>query len=205
MNLVAGGKRSIFAFVKHEMQFSSVRLKHHKMARKPLKKFKPTQNKISYSEENYETNLDGQEDFSHFAEKLVKIPKDPDTDYLPPGVSKDDFPKYEQIFGWDSKNPLTKRLRHMLNEAKNPSEKEDSSLILLESKRLIQDAMNAGLYPKTCIFSRLNLLLDLPWDKTKSLELVQIPYKNMKLWTEMSTSPGIMGNILKINDTLHAF
>ena len=79
--------------------------------------------------------------------------------------------------------------------------KDDSSgkqqqptTILVEGKRLIQDAMNSGFYPKTFVFSRVNQLVDFEFDKSKEMDMYQIPYRSVELWSEMPVAhPGFMG------------
>ena len=68
--------------------------------------------------------------------------------------------------------------------------------IILEGKRLIVDAFRAGLYPDAFVFSRLNLLAEIPFDKDRDLAMYQIPYRNIQAWSELKTTPGIMGNYL---------
>ena len=69
----------------------------------------------------------------------------------------------------------------------------------MEGTRTIQDAMKAGFYPKTFAFSRMNLLPNFDFDKSKELNMVQIPYRNIKVWSNVSTSPGIMGKLNTLN------
>ena len=117
--------------------------------------------------------------------------KSDDYDRLPKGVKNEDLPSYEKVMGWEPSHPMLKRLKKEFNTAKKSD--QEKPLILLEGKRIIQDAMNAGFYPKTFVFSRLNLLGDIPFDTSKNINMVQIPYKNIKVWSDLSTSPGIMG------------
>merc|ERR1719452_243229 len=57
--------------------------------------------------------------------------------------------------------------------------------------------MGRGLSPSLVVFSREKLLwqLDLPTDT--STRLYHIPYKNIKMWTDLTTSPGIMAAFSK--------
>ena len=65
---------------------------------------------------------------------------------------------------------------------------------MVEGKRLIQDAMNSGFYPKTFVFSRVNQLVDFKFDKSKEMNMYQIPYRSVELWSEMPVGhPGFMG------------
>jgi hypothetical protein len=81
---------------------------------------------------------------------------------------------------------------------------KNEDVVILEGKRLILDAMNSGLYPKTFVFSRLNLLEGFPFDKSKPLKMFEIPYKNISVWTDLSTSPGIMGKNTTLESIPHA-
>ena len=83
-----------------------------------------------------------------------------------------------------------RKLGQEIKEAK----KTDSPTVLMESKRLIQDAMKFGFYPKTFAFSRLNLLPEFEFEKSKELNMVQIPYRNVQAWSDVTTSPGFIGS-----------
>ena len=67
------------------------------------------------------------------------------------------------------------------------------------------DAMNSGFYPKTFIFSRLNLLDEFPFDLEKRLNMVQIPYRNIQTWSDLSTSPGIMGKKMILFESIERY
>lgn len=82
---------------------------------------------------------------------------------------------------------------------KNKKVRQKNSTILLEGKRLIQDALNAGAKPKQIFFSQKrvleNILLpeylrDLP---AASTIFYKAPYKMIQLFSEIETSQGIMG------------
>ena len=109
----------------------------------------------------------------------------------------ENLPKFEKVLGWEMSHPALKRLKREFDTAKKSQEKP---IILLEGKRIIQDAMNSGFYPKTFVFSRLNLLGDIPFDLSKEINMVQIPYRNIKVWSDLTTSPGIMGKYLYITN-----
>jgi len=135
--------------------------------------------------------------------EIIPITKDDNLkhDHLPEGLTLDQIPKFERILGWDKSNPTLKKIKKQTEAAKKTHDKT----ILLEGKRVIVDAMNSGFYPKTFIFSRLNLLDEFPFDLEKRLNMVQIPYRNIQTWSDLSTSPGIMGKknyLLWINWTL---
>jgi tRNA G18 (ribose-2'-O)-methylase SpoU len=82
---------------------------------------------------------------------------------------------------------------------KTKKRRQKKSSILLEGKRLIQDALNAGVKPKQIFFSQKRVLenlcipeelRDLPVSRTI---FYKAPYKMIQLFTETETSQGIMG------------
>lgn len=68
--------------------------------------------------------------------------------------------------------------------------------MLLEGKRLIQEALLANCKLEYLLFSRksdLDIVRHfLP--KTGS-KLYKMPYKEMQMWSDLNTSPGMMGNM----------
>ncbi|XP_012251338.2 rRNA methyltransferase 3, mitochondrial [Athalia rosae] len=85
----------------------------------------------------------------------------------------------------------------MTVRSRQKQKKEDK--ILLEGYRLIEDAMKIGLMPEIILFSRTPDLQRLPLPK-EGIKLYKIPYRTMQLWSDLSTSPGVMG-IFKTPDT----
>ena len=67
--------------------------------------------------------------------------------------------------------------------------------VVLEGKRLILDAFKAGFYPEVFLFSRLILLADIPFDKSKNLAMYQMSYRNISAWSDLKTSPGLLGKL----------
>lgn len=84
-------------------------------------------------------------------------------------------------------------------DIKNKKRRQQNSSILLEGKRLIQDALNAGVKPKQIFFSQKRVLenLCLPEElrdlPAKSTIFYKAPYKMIQLFSETETSQGIMG------------
>jgi len=74
-------------------------------------------------------------------------------DKLPEGLSFKDLPRFRRIHGWDKENKDLKKLKSSLSHFHKKSD-----TVVFESKRLIIDAMKAGLHPYAFVFSRLNLL-----------------------------------------------
>ncbi|VVC31336.1 Hypothetical protein CINCED_3A009686 [Cinara cedri] len=82
---------------------------------------------------------------------------------------------------------------------KNKKMRQKNAYILVEGKRLIQDALNAGVKPKQIFFSQKRVLeqLCLP-EKLRDLSVsdtifYHTPYKMIQLFSDIETSQGIMG------------
>lgn len=90
----------------------------------------------------------------------------------------------------------------MLVKSRNAREK--SGQILLEGKRLIIDAIKAGATLQTIFFSDTDNLKDVAEVKNlDSVPLYKIVYKHLKVWSDLTTCPGIMGkesHFNKINE-----
>ncbi|PNF40844.1 hypothetical protein B7P43_G16004 [Cryptotermes secundus] len=76
--------------------------------------------------------------------------------------------------------------------AKSRKQRKKRSLIALEGKRLIKDAMEAGYVPHMVFFSRVKDAADLNLPDA-GVELYKISYKSISLWSDLTTSPGILG------------
>ncbi|CAH1726291.1 unnamed protein product [Aphis gossypii] len=110
-------------------------------------------------------------------------------------VEKDDngFPSYLIL---KETSPL---LSQAMISIKNKKRRQQNNGILLEGKRLIQDALNAGVKPKQIFFSQKRVLenLCLPEElrdlPVESTIFYKTPYKMIQLFSETETSQGIMG------------
>jgi hypothetical protein len=76
-------------------------------------------------------------------------------------------------------------------------------MILLEGKRLIQEALAANVTPLLILFSRRKLLeglaLDPAYIQPEATIIHRLNYRHMKTWSSVTTCPGIIGkNALKI-------
>ncbi|XP_018563621.1 rRNA methyltransferase 3, mitochondrial [Anoplophora glabripennis] len=93
------------------------------------------------------------------------------------------------------------RISSILVEVKSKKEKDKRDLILLEGKRLIKDALDAGCKLKYILFSRIDEVQFIkPFLPKLGAKLYKMPYREMQLWSDLATNPGIMG-IFKIPDT----
>lgn len=91
----------------------------------------------------------------------------------------------------------------LLTIIKSKKIKANKNMILLEGKRLIKDALTNNCRLEYLIFTREKeldyLKLYLPKSGSK---IYKMPYKEMQMWSDLTTCPGIMGNINKITRQL---
>lgn len=86
------------------------------------------------------------------------------------------------------------RIVSILTEIKSKREKEKNDLMLLEGKRLIKDALDAGCNLKYIIFSRPKEVEYLKPSLPKyGVSLYKMPYSEMQDWSGLTTTPGVMG------------
>ena len=71
--------------------------------------------------------------------------------------------------------------------------REKKGLILLEGHRLISDAIDAGVDFKALYFTKVELLQMVPWQLAQC-HLYKVQQKQMKLWSDVMTPSGVMGN-----------
>jgi len=109
---------------------------------------------------------------------------------------KYDVPKYKKINSWDMDNQKLKVLGRILSSKRD---RTNSDSVVLEGTRMICEAMKHGLSPSVIVFSREKLLWQLGLDKNtaSTCKLYHLPYKNIKMWTDLSTSPGVMAAFSK--------
>lgn len=68
--------------------------------------------------------------------------------------------------------------------------------MLLEGKRLIIDALTAGCKLEYLLFSRKQELEFLkPFLPKTGSKIYKMPYKEMTMWSNLTTSPGIIGKV----------
>ncbi|XP_073972463.1 rRNA methyltransferase 3A, mitochondrial isoform X2 [Rhodnius prolixus] len=66
-----------------------------------------------------------------------------------------------------------------------------SGLIALEGKRLIENALQQGLQPEMIFYSRRKDIEELK-NLNSEILLYKLPYKDLQLWSDLTTSPGII-------------
>lgn len=89
----------------------------------------------------------------------------------------------------------------MPTKIRTSKQREKRDIVLLEGLRLIQDALDAKVKLKTLLFSRLSDMqkLSLP---EEGFDTYKVPYATLQLWSDLKTTPGIMGkmNMLHVLD-----
>ncbi|XP_012059530.1 PREDICTED: rRNA methyltransferase 3, mitochondrial [Atta cephalotes] len=90
-----------------------------------------------------------------------------------------------------------KLISSLMVDVKTKKKRGKNRQMLLEGFRLIEDAIQAGIVPKVIFFSRLSDVL--PLSLPKEVKLYKIPYRTIQLWSNLTTSPGIIG-IFEIPD-----
>eukprot|EP00094_Tigriopus_californicus_P001295 TCALIF_01255-PA protein Name:"Similar to RNMTL1 RNA methyltransferase-like protein 1 (Homo sapiens)" AED:0.31 eAED:0.31 QI:0/0.33/0.5/0.75/0.66/0.75/4/446/487 len=119
-----------------------------------------------------------------------------EVDHLPEDFDWKSLPRFVKLNAWDRTNPTWKK-----NLSRND---KHSEAVVLENHRMIKDAMAVGIHPYMVAFSRVNLLLELPFDTSQSYEMFQVPYKNLQEWSELQTPPGMMAVFKKSAIEAHA-
>ncbi|KAL1140667.1 hypothetical protein AAG570_000597 [Ranatra chinensis] len=85
----------------------------------------------------------------------------------------------------------------MILKVKSKKNRSKSGLILLEGRRLINDACLAGITPLMVFFSRKKDIEEIKIPV--GVKLYKTPYKELQLWSDLSTCPGIMA-LCKVPD-----
>ncbi|XP_044209028.1 rRNA methyltransferase 3A, mitochondrial [Thunnus albacares] len=108
--------------------------------------------------------------------------------YAHVAASKDqiDGLRFERAF------PGDKRLARVVSVARSRTFREHQGKILLEGRRLICDALNAGAIPQMVFFSTVDRLRELPLDKLKRATLVKVKFEDIKIWSDLVAPQGVI-------------
>ncbi|XP_059480468.1 rRNA methyltransferase 3, mitochondrial [Neocloeon triangulifer] len=66
-------------------------------------------------------------------------------------------------------------------------------LVALEGRRLIEDALHAGIKCESVFFSKKDLVRGIQLPEGSRTKFFKTPYQNLRLWTALTTCPGITG------------
>ena len=78
---------------------------------------------------------------------------------------------------------------------RSKKKRKKNDVILIEGKRFVQDAIEAGVKPETIIFSRWEDVKDLNITDKKT-QMYKVPYRSIQIWSSLTTSPGMIGRNL---------
>lgn len=79
-------------------------------------------------------------------------------------------------------------------KVKSRKTREKFGIMMLEGKRLNQDAILAGLIPEKMFFCRKEDVESLSMP-SGLVRLYKITYKMMQLWSSVQTAPGLIGKL----------
>ncbi|KAL6115942.1 mrm3 [Pungitius sinensis] len=88
--------------------------------------------------------------------------------------------------------PGDKRLARLVSVARSRTFREHQGKILLEGRRLICDALDAGANPQMVFFSTVDRLRELPLDKLKRATLVKVKFEEIKIWSDLVAPQGVI-------------
>ncbi|XP_065226958.1 rRNA methyltransferase 3A, mitochondrial [Planococcus citri] len=110
---------------------------------------------------------------------------------------------FETVKGKDTElpykvlDPCSSRLTSLMTAAKSRKQRYKKNTIMLEGRRLISDALQAGVKPLMILFTRKQLIEDLPildeYVTPEKTVLHKIPYEYLQNWSNLTTSPGLTG------------
>ncbi|XP_031729331.1 rRNA methyltransferase 3A, mitochondrial [Anarrhichthys ocellatus] len=100
----------------------------------------------------------------------------------------------DQVDGlsFERASPGDKRLGRLASVARSRTFREHQCKILLEGRRLICDALDAGANPQMVFFSTVDRLRELPLDKLKRATLVKVKFEDIKIWSDLVAPQGVI-------------
>lgn len=161
-----------------------------------LDQYKPKQK--HYAKRNFNNHKTYQKD----ARRTVSVPSEP-----PPKPSK---VKSEIILNDDLGIPYTKLhlndpwLNALMMTAKSRKNRLQKHQLLIEGRRLIVEALAAGLQLEYVLFSDIDQVHMIKEQLAASLtKLIKVPQTDLRFWSNLSTCPGMMGVFIKPLDMSH--
>ncbi|XP_050308359.1 rRNA methyltransferase 3A, mitochondrial [Anthonomus grandis grandis] len=83
------------------------------------------------------------------------------------------------------------KILKMMSQVK--TQRKSKNLVLLEGKRLIKEALEANCKFECILFSRVKDIECLKPYLPKKGKLYKMPYREIQMWSDLTTNPGIMG------------
>ena len=84
---------------------------------------------------------------------------------------------------------------------KSRKTREETGKLVLEGRRLLTDALQAGAEAEIIFFSKVEHLKELPLHLTNA-KFVKVPFKDIKVWSDLVTPYGVIGKLGNC-DTCH--
>ncbi|KAK5868823.1 hypothetical protein PBY51_009800 [Eleginops maclovinus] len=141
-------------------------------------------------------------DVSREKEQKVKTAiKHPEVDFVKARSNVQATTKHAQVIStkdhidglrFERAFPGDKRLGKLVSVARSRTFREHQGKILLEGRRLICDALNAGANPQMVFFSTADRLRELPLDKLKRATLVKVKFEDIKTWSDVVAPQGVI-------------
>ncbi|MCJ8740594.1 hypothetical protein PDJAM_G00060820 [Pangasius djambal] len=93
---------------------------------------------------------------------------------------------------YEKAQPDDKRVSRLVNLARSKKLREQQGKILLEGRRLISDALDAGASPLTVFFSTVERLQELPVSKLTQASLVKVKLEDVRIWPDLDMAVDMM-------------
>ncbi|NXC42673.1 MRM3 methyltransferase, partial [Penelope pileata] len=94
---------------------------------------------------------------------------------------------------YEKASPGDGRLRKAVTIAKSQKFRDRHGQVLLEGRRLIVDALQAGAAPRALFFSSAERLRELPAAPLRGVTLVRVRFEDIRIWSELVAPQGLIG------------
>ncbi|XP_077051016.1 rRNA methyltransferase 3B, mitochondrial [Siphateles boraxobius] len=104
------------------------------------------------------------------------------------------FSRFREVDGllYEKSHPGDKCLTKLVNIARSKKLREQQGKVVLEGKRLVCSALDAGAIAQTVYFSSVDALRELPPDKLRFTSIVKFRMEDPKIWSDLDTSQDII-------------
>uniref|UniRef100_A0A3B1JM24 Mitochondrial rRNA methyltransferase 3b n=1 Tax=Astyanax mexicanus TaxID=7994 RepID=A0A3B1JM24_ASTMX len=93
----------------------------------------------------------------------------------------------EKGLRYDKAQPADRSVSRLVNLARSKKLREQQGKILLEGRRLITDALDAGVSLQTVFFSSVEKLKELPLEKLAHASLIKVKLEDIRIWPDLDT------------------
>ncbi|XP_043076664.1 rRNA methyltransferase 3B, mitochondrial [Puntigrus tetrazona] len=104
------------------------------------------------------------------------------------------LPRFGEFNGllYEKAKPGDKSLKRLVSISRSKKLREQQSKVVLEGKRLICSALDAGATAHAVYFSSVDALRELPLDKLKHASVVKVSMEDAKIWSDLDISKSVM-------------